>query len=192
MRDARLWIDHVLSGNLSSVMNADELSRCPKLVRRWARKWDVPELADEIRYEWSTRLRRSLGRAYPERNLIRLSSLLKDAKYAPLFDEVLCHEAAHVAVFHTFGNQAASHGPEWEHLVRIAGYEARSSHKTDSLTELQNADCIRYDHLCPICQATRTAKCPQTKWRCVACQNAGLEGALIIQSRPDPTEVLDV
>jgi hypothetical protein len=110
LRDAWLWINHVLSGILSSVMNTDELSGCRKLLRHWARKWDAPELADEITYEWSTRL----CRAYPERNLIRLSSLLKDLGYVTLFDEVLCHEAAHVAVFHICRSQAAIHGPEWD------------------------------------------------------------------------------
>jgi hypothetical protein len=42
------------------------------------------------------------------------------------------------------------------------------------------------------CQANRTAKRPQSQWRCVACQNAELEGELIIQSRPKTREALDV
>ena len=39
---------------------------------------------------------RSLGRCYPERRLIRLALSLNDAPRA-LFEEVLCHELAHLA-----------------------------------------------------------------------------------------------
>lgn len=85
----------------------DELRRCPQLIRRWARKWHVSALAGNITCEWSSRLRRSLGRAYPERDLVRLSELLKEPPYEQLFDEVLCHELAHVAVFHLHGKAAA-------------------------------------------------------------------------------------
>ena len=169
----------------------DDLSRCSRLISLWARRWGAPELAKKITCEWSSRLRRSLGRAYPERGLVRLSLLLKEPQYALLFDEVLCHEAAHVATFRIHGNQAASHGPEWEELVRLAGYEPRSCYKTDALPEPQNRDSVRYEHVCPICHASRTAKRPQPQWRCVACQAAGLEGELIIQSRPKMREALD-
>ena len=186
------WIAPLMPGTLMATMNgSDPIFRCPKLLRRLARSWDAPELAGEIICEWSTRLRCALGRAYPERNLIRFSLLLKDAKYAPYFDEVVCHEAAHLAVFLIYGSKAASHGPEWEELVRRAGYDPRVSHETDSLANAPNDACVRYEHVCPVCQTKRTANHPQPKWRCVACQNAGLVGALVIQSRPQSTEVLD-
>jgi len=170
----------------------DDLSRCPKLIRRWARRWGAPELAKEITCEWSSRLRRSLGLAYPERGLVRLSLLLKESQYASLFDEVLCHEAAHVAAFLIHGKRAANHGTEWAELVRLAGYEPRRCYTTDALPERQDLESFRYEHICPICQAKRTAKRPQPQWRCVACQNAGLEGELIIQSRPKTREAVDV
>jgi len=81
----------------------DELRNSPKLIRRWTRRWGAPALAREIACQWSPRLRRSLGRAYPERKLIRLSRLLQEPQYASLFEEVLCHEVAHIAAFHLHG-----------------------------------------------------------------------------------------
>jgi predicted SprT family Zn-dependent metalloprotease len=170
----------------------DDLSRCPKLIRRWTRRWGIPALAAEITCQWSPRLRRSLGRAYPQRKLIRLSLLLQEPQYASLFEEVLCHEAAHIAAFHLHGCLVAEHGPAWEELVRLAGHEPRRCCETDSLPQRQELESVRYVHICPVCQATRTAKRPQPRWRCVACQNAGLDGKLIIQSRPIIREAVDV
>ena len=50
----------------------NDLSRCSNRLRRWARLWNVRTLANEITCQWSARLRCSLGRAYPQRKLIRL------------------------------------------------------------------------------------------------------------------------
>ncbi|MDP6721013.1 MAG: SprT-like domain-containing protein [Pirellulaceae bacterium] len=186
------WFGGLMAGTLKAMNGTDDLLRCPKLIRRWARRWDTPELAKQITCEWSSRLRRSLGRAYPNRKLIRLSLLLKEPQHASLFEEVLCHEAAHIAAFLIHGNRATNHGLEWEELVRLAGYEPRSCCRIDALPERQDLGSVRYEHICPICQAKRTAKRPQPQWRCVACQNAGLEGELIIQSRPKLREALDV
>jgi predicted SprT family Zn-dependent metalloprotease len=187
------WLSRLMTGTLKAMNGTNDLLRCPKLIRRWARRWGAPELAKQITCEWSSRLRRSLGRAYPERNLIRLSLLLKESQYASLFEEVLCHEAAHVATFRYHGNRATSHGPEWEELVRLAGYEPRRCYTTDDLVpESQDLESIRYEHICPVCQAKRIAKRPQPQWCCVGCQNAGLEGELIIQSRPTMREAVDV
>lgn len=170
--------------------DTDELLRSSGLIQRWERVWDAPGLTERITCEWSPRLRRSLGRAYPERMLIRLSLLLQEPEFAWLFREVLCHEAAHLAVHHIHGSRAA-HGDEWRELVRRAGYEPRSSYRTDSLPECRVHDSVRYDHICPICHAKRSAKLPQPAWRCVACQNAGLDGELIIQSRPRVPETVN-
>jgi predicted SprT family Zn-dependent metalloprotease len=122
---------------------------------------------------------------------VRLHLLLKEAQYAALFDEVLCHEAAHIVAFLIHGNRAESHGPEWENLVRLAGYEPRRCYRTDSVPKQKKLESVRYDHVCPICQAKRTAKRPQPHWRCVACQDAGLEGELIIRSHPKTRETVD-
>ena len=170
----------------------DELSRCPQLIRRWARIWHASALAGNITCEWSSRLRRSLGRAYPERDLVRLSELLKEPSYEQLFDEVLCHEVAHVAVFHLHGKAATSHGAEWRQLLRLAGYEPRRSFPTESRATPNGRASLRYDHSCPVCHSKRTAKRPMSTWRCVVCKNSGLEGELTIQSHPIDRGALDV
>jgi predicted SprT family Zn-dependent metalloprotease len=138
----------------------DDLSRCPKLIRRWTRRWGVPALAGEITCQWSPRLRRSLGRAYPDRKIIRLSLLLQQPRYAPLFQEVLCHEAAHIAVARSHGRRTASHGPQWQELVRLAGYEPRRCLTIESVVERPASDLVRYEHICPICHVRRFATRP--------------------------------
>ena len=184
-----LWLGSVLPGTLMPTMNdTDQLARCPSLLRRWTRHWRVSEIATRIIYERSTRLRRSLGHAYPQRYLIRLSQLLTEPEYSSLFDEVLCHEAAHIANYHLHGQQVTNHGPEWRDLVSSAGFEPRLHYKTDLQKQSRIEDSVRYDHICPICQTRRTAKRPHTQWRCLTCQSAGLDGTLSVHSRPTTTE----
>lgn len=169
----------------------DDLSSCRTTLLKWTRQWGVPHLAEQISCEWSPRLRRSLGRAYPKRKLIRLSVLLKEPSYDGLFEEVLCHEAAHVTVLCLHGNSAASHGSEWKELVLSAGHQPRTFHvAVDNLCSSLNQN-VRYQHTCPVCQTSRAAKSPQPRWRCTECQRAGLEGKLVIRSQPMQKEVID-
>ena len=188
-----IWLGRLKSGTLTPMEGTDELRNSPKLIRRWTRRWGVPALAGEITCQWSPRLRRSLGRAYPQRKLIRLSRLLQEPQYASLFEEVLCHEAcAHCGIPSSWlprgrprprlGRTGASCGPRTAAVLRDrlaasaagAGFGARMSISARSATLLA------------------LAKRPQPRWCCVACQIAGLEGKLIIQSRPMRREAVDV
>ena len=162
----------------------DDLQKCPRLMRGWMRQWNCPDLTEQIKCEWSSRLRRSLGRAYPTRSWVRLSLMLKEPHFENLFEEVLCHEVAHVVTFQKHGHQAQCHGAEWKELVRIAGFDPRTTLKLDGSTPDIVADSIYYEHVCLVCQSKRLSKRPQAKWRCVACQNSGLNGLLTIHSRP--------
>ncbi len=64
---------------------------------------------------------RSLGRCYPDRKLIRVARFVLDES-EDLFQEVLCHEAAHVAAYHLHGRTIRPHGREWKALIQMAGY----------------------------------------------------------------------
>src|SRR5438034_4497139 len=92
-------------------------------VRSWLALWRVPELEGRLRIEWSWRLRRSLGRAFPQRSLVRLSPLLLDSP-RELFAEAVCHEVAHV-VAPLLRGSGRPHGPAWHELVRAAGFVPR-------------------------------------------------------------------
>ena len=91
-------------------------------LARWAKHWGTPDLIRRVRIAYSPRLRRSLGRVRPKSGIIKLHAGLATAPQATLL-EVLCHEAAHVAVYMIHGSRAKPHGPEWRELVRVAGYE---------------------------------------------------------------------
>jgi predicted SprT family Zn-dependent metalloprotease len=173
------------------VSSQDAVSKAPKLIRIWSKKWQAPNLRNKVVCEWSSRLTRSLGRAYPSRMLVRLNRALQHRPYASIFNEVLCHEVAHIAVFLLYGAKAASHGPEWKRLVATAGYEPRTGLFLQTKAK-RHGIAVWYEHLCPVCHATRRAKRAQPKWRCVACRRAGLEGKLSIRSLPVKRTEADV
>ena len=120
--------------------------------------------------------------------LIRLNARLRESNRANILNEVLCHEAAHLAVHLLYGRAAAMHGPEWKRLVESAGYSARTGIHIPELVSGGTAP-IRYEYVCPTCHAKRLAKRRQPSWRCVACRQLGLDGRLVINRRPATNEV---
>lgn len=169
---------------------ATQASHFRRLLRRWAKIWETAALAEQAQIEWSSRLTRTLGRAYPRQMLIRLNARLREPQHATFLKEVLCHEAAHLAVHILHGRDAAMHGPEWKRLVELAGYTPRTGVHIPELAS-SGASPVRYEHVCPVCHAKRIAKRRQMSWRCVACRQLGLDGKLIIQRHPATNEVRD-
>lgn len=158
------------------------------LIRQCSRTWRMSALAELVTCEWSARLCRSLGRAYPSQMRIRLSTLLQVPPYDALFSEVVCHELAHLAVYRRYGRHGATHGAEWKRFVESAGFEPRRFATIADRTRRVNSSCW-YEHVCPVCHASRRARRPQRRWRCAACELAGLAGKLIIRSVPHRLEV---
>ncbi|MGB5160980.1 MAG: SprT-like domain-containing protein, partial [Thermoanaerobaculia bacterium] len=144
----------------------------------------------ETTVEFSTRMTRSLGRCYPRRCLIRIAARLRNEPPANL-DEVLCHEAAHLAAFRLYGPGAKPHGREWQDLVKKAGFPPSARMRVDASSSLapRRRNTVHYEHRCPVCQASRAARRPMRRWRCASCRDAGLEGLLEIRSWPAPAEV---
>jgi len=104
--------------------HSDLPSHLLQSLYRWLHLWDVPHLESKSRIEWSRRLARSLGRCYPDRRSIRISSYLESAPDG-LLQEVLCHEMAHLAARELHGRKARPHGPEWKALMQKAGFAPR-------------------------------------------------------------------
>jgi hypothetical protein len=70
--------------------------------------------------EWSTRMRRLLGRAYPSLNLIRMSAWLDDTQA----EATMRHELAHIAAG---VKRQAPHGPVWQAWAVKLGIEPRAT-----------------------------------------------------------------
>ena len=161
------------------------LSGLQKHIASWLALWGAPSLRERLTVEWSSRLSRSLGRAYPGRCLIRLSPALRALPRARLV-ETLCHELAHVAAPVIFGRRCRPHGTEWESLVRTAGFEPsvrlnpgrRGRRARNSSAPASRASLVRYLHACEVCHSRRLARRPVHRWRCAPCVNDGLEGRL--------------
>ena len=72
------------------------------------------------RLEWSTRMRRLLGRAYPGENTIRLSAWLDETQA----QDTLRHEVAHIVAGVRRG---APHGRRWREWAVRLGVEPRAT-----------------------------------------------------------------
>lgn len=132
---------------------------------------------------FSHRLRHTLGRCTPHRGKIVLSETLRSAPTSQLAP-VLCHEAAHVAVFLLYGGAVAPHGKEWAALVRAAGHMPNMRLLQPSPLALQpprtHRKAFRFEHRCPVCQSVRWAARRVSAWRCAECRSAGLVGVMEI------------
>ncbi|HEY2772666.1 MAG TPA: SprT-like domain-containing protein [Candidatus Binatia bacterium] len=148
---------------------------------RWLRHWGADSLVGALKVEFSPRLRRAFGRCYQQQKIIRLTASLRDSQ-SHLFEEILCHEAAHAAVYELHGDAARPHGEQWEELMRVAGFEPRVRIPVVVRT-VRGRDGSRalYLHRCPVCDRARSASRPMRHWRCRACATSGRDGRLVIQ-----------
>ena len=92
------------------------------------------------RLEWSTRMRRMLGRAYVDHRMIRLSAWLADGQAL----HTLRHELAHIAVG---SGRQAPHGPKWREWAVRLGVEPRATSHLAPANSQQRADNRRYTGL---------------------------------------------
>jgi predicted SprT family Zn-dependent metalloprotease len=143
------------------------------------------EAAERITLTISPRLRTSLATSTPSRLEIRLRPDVLDAP-PDVQREILTHELAHLVVARRHPN-ARPHGPEWQALMRQAGYEPRTHIPFDGTVgggqpgrnQPKHGQWL-YVHRCPVCHWSRTAKKPMHRWRCRSCTEAGLDGSLVI------------
>lgn len=131
----------------------------------------------------SYRLTTTLARCWPRTGRIELSA--RALRMPARLPELLCHEAAHLAVFALHGPDCRPHGPEWQALMRQAGFEPRATLVSACRVMRPKPAPVsaRYEHVCPVCHTSRTAKRPVPRWRCAACVAAGLDGTLTIRRR---------
>lgn len=159
-----------------------EDARFQDWLAEWSATWSLPRLVDGIELRYSNRLRTSLGRCSPRSGSIRLHPGLREEGEA-LLREVVCHEVAHVATWRLYGPGARPHGPEWQALMRAAGYEPRTCADPATLPERFRRARPRFRHRCPRCRIASDAGRPMRRWRCRRCREAGRDGKLQISRR---------
>ena len=150
----------------------------------WAAAWSLPELPYRVRIMFSSRLQSSLGRCSPRTGWIRLNPGLLDGAPSAL-QEVVCHEAAHVATWLLHGRHASAHGREWKDLMQLAGYEPRVRWAQSAVPDavLGRRHAAVYIHACPVCRAEWLARTTSSVWRCATCRDAGRDGRLTVSKR---------
>lgn len=101
-------------------------------------------IAPAPRLEWSGRMRRLLGKAYVDRNLIRLSIWLDDGQA----HETLRHELAHIAA----GRVRQPHGDKWKRWAERLGANPRAtSHRAPEFAPPPSGDRRAAGLECPGC-----------------------------------------
>jgi predicted SprT family Zn-dependent metalloprotease len=149
-----------------------------RILRRLAKTWAAPGLT-RVPTSVNPGLKRTLGRVQLRPLAIQLSPT---APAFPQTIEVITHEAAHAALaLAGKANATRPHGPEWRRLMALAGFpNARATRPRACMPRPPKQTNSRYQHRCPVCQTTRTAKRRVPEWRCAACVAAGLDGRLVI------------
>lgn len=173
-RDPRFEARDLTTDRMKSEMPA-------RLLRRWEKLWEVPGLASKASVTANPRLRSTLGRFISAKRRIELHPKLYRSE-TNLLPEVLCHEAAHLAVSIRESGRVPPHGKHWASLMRAAGFEPKVR---PSRTCLPRRGVRRklYEHRCPVCQTVRFASRPVPNWRCSSCAEAGLAGRMMISRR---------
>jgi hypothetical protein len=137
----------------------------------WLQTWNTADLAAQTRIEFSPRLTRSLGRCYPDRRLIRISSHLEGAPDG-LLQEVLCHEMAHLATRELHGRNVRPHGPEWKALMTSAGFEPRTRLPSPNGAPLPEEDTgppTSTSTAAPSASSSEPRAASRAAWRRAAC-----------------------
>jgi SprT protein len=155
--------------------------RISKVLRHCERVWSVPDLASSVTISISKRLKSSMGRCRPATGTVSLHQCLVDAPQS-IFTAVLCHELAHIIAYRRLTPKAAPHGPDWQALVRAAGFDpaVAISYPTNRMKKQKPQSRYAVAHSCPVCQTRRFARRSISRWRCSECHAAGLSGELEI------------
>jgi len=148
--------------------------------------WGVESLEKRLILKFSRRMIRSLGNYRPERAVIHLNKILANPRNAKILGEVLCHEAAHAAVFFLFGRGCKPHGPQWRLLVEAAQFMPRTripEGEVHGHLHSKRRKGYRYTHRCLDCGAILRSRRTDRRWRCKNCLSSGFDGYLELLKR---------
>ena len=110
----------------------EEGQRLAALLDGWlaelAELYAEPRVAS-IRIRASTRMSRSLARAYLDQGLVRIAAPMLASRH---LREIVVHEVAHI-VCHWQHGRVRPHGAEWRRLMRAGGVAARARLAADDV-----------------------------------------------------------
>ncbi len=152
-------------------------------LERLSARWGCPRLAELIRVKFTSGLQKSVARCNPKQGVVRLSLALLARENRRLLTEALSHEAAHVAAHRIYGPEVRPHGTEWQGLMRAAGFVPRLRLRLPApRTRKTNPrpGRVLYEYLCPVCQTLHRSRRRDSRVRCRACVEAGLNGVMTI------------
>ena len=161
-------------------ISPQRLRSARRLLQRWSSCWGIVGVERSITVVSDRRFKRTLGRCYPKRGVIKIHPDVSTAPHRT-FAAVLCHEAAHLAVHRLFGRAVAPHGREWATLVEAAGFSPSTRLHLASPEQGPSSTRHTYLHVCPVCQGVWRAKRYVPNWRCPDCIANRLPGCLVVE-----------
>lgn len=137
-----------LSFTRSTVAESEDLDLAGK-AREFLIAAGASRIADEVRVEWSARLKTCAGRADYRRKLISLNPRLREHGFAEV-DRTLRHELAHfLAQFRVGRRRILPHGEEWRAACHDLGIgDEKRCHNLPFPTR---ARARRFVYKCPNC-----------------------------------------
>ena len=140
--------------------------------------------------EFSNKLTSTAGKAYFQRNMIKLSVPLLILNEAKFILDTPGHEAAHLISYQRFGRPGIGHGAKWKQVMNIIGQQAKRCHnftvpkKTNTVT----ARCSCTTHEISTIRANKI-KSGSAYYSCKKC-NTQLELGTVRVFRKEPTALL--
>ena len=154
--------------------------------------WGVIDRLAHVEVLWNRRLRTTAGSAHLRTIQIHLNPRLL-ARVPERIDEVLTHEAAHLAVGLVHGHGARHHGPEWVALMAAAGHDGERTHDFPVAGLLRSRSYFL--HVCSGCGdrrileaacAPRSCECKKAKIAVFRAPRTPAGRAALDAHRPDP------
>jgi SprT protein len=142
--------------------------------------WKIPGFETRVDIDYSSAMRTRAGVADLVRFEVRLNLRLME-RHPEQVDETLVHELAHIAAVIICGHDIDPHGPEWQSLMRAAGYRPDRTHTLDVSDLQQERRRYLYLHRCESCGAYRISRRVVRMWECIDCN----PGKLAVWRAPD-------
>lgn len=112
-----------------------------------------PEIAPQIRYEWSNRMTSTKGRVWYTRKFIKFSKPIFDLDTEEGNENTVAHEVCHIIAYTRYP-KCKPHGVEWQTAMIMAGYKPERCHNVDCASLKRPG--TRFSYVCPECSKVYT------------------------------------
>lgn len=149
----------------------------PGLIRHTCETCQVPELASQIRYEFSNRMTRARGMANYQQKLLKFSYplYLRSTQEGQVTNVI--HETCHLIANYRHG-RVQPHGYEWARYMELCGLEPITCHNVDRTGLARQVARVEAKCLCKTHTITKTRATKMRRGSVYVCRQC--KGRLIL------------